>query len=288
MNCPKVGCRIWNGNYSPKNDLEFRFGKRLKYFEYNWETPEQEKIVVFSDLEIPNASDPLYNKVPFKIAWLMESPSLFATWGHFKTPLNWLLEHLNLFAAVATCDDSLVEKYPNKMKFVPFGGVIILKDATRIYPKDKLCSMTAGWLFSPRDIIFNTYKDTGQIQFLGKAYGKFYGNHRDGFKDFMYHISVSSCCTNRYFSSNLTDPMACGTVPIWRGCSRIGDFFDMDGIITFQTMEELDSILKWIGPEDYQKRLPAIQNNLQLIEKYRTPDNVLWENVLSELWNRNI
>ena len=285
MSTPRIGSMIWEGNYSVQGDTDFRYGKRLKYFEYNFWAPWDEKIVVFSDLAIPNAGEPKFAEVPYRVAWLMESPSIFATWGHQMGALNWLLAHLDLFAAVATCDDSLIEKYPTKMKFVPFGGVIVSPEATKVYPKTKLCSMTTGWNFPPRDQIYNAYKDT-LVDCLGKGCGKPLAWIEDGFKDYMYHISVSSCCQNRFFSSNLTDPIACGAVPIWWGCSRIDEFFDMDGIITFKTMEELDGILRCIGPNDYQRRLPAIQNNLQLVEKYRTPDNMLWENVLSELHGR--
>lgn len=286
MVVPKIGSMIWEGDYSVKTDTEFRYGKRLKYFDYNWWKPEDEKIVVFSDYTIPQGGLPRFTNVPYKVAWLMESPVVFASFGGHAAALKWLLQNLDTFVAVATCDDSLVERYPSKMKFVPFGGIIIPKELTRLYSKTKLCSMTAGRLYSPRDLIFNKYKDSGTVDFLGKIFNKPYAATVEGFRDYMYHISVSSCCTNRYFSSNLTDALACGTVPIWRGCSKIGDFFDMDGIITFDTLDDLDAIMKRIGPEDYNKRLGAIQTNLMLVEKYRTPDNVLWENVLSELYGK--
>ena len=284
MNVPTIGCMIWDGNYSVMNDTDFRYGKRLKYFEYNWIKPEQEKIVVFSDYTIPQGAEPRFKHITNKVAWLIESPAVFARFGGHAAALKWLLEHLDTFSVIATCDDSLIEKYPNKMAFVPFGGVIVLPHETRIYHKTKLCSLTAGQLYSPRDLIYNTYKDKGIIDFLGKIVNRPYNSVVDGFKDYMYHISVSSCKENRYFSSNITDAFACGTVPIWWGCSKIGEFFDMDGIITFNNLDELDSILKKIGPEDYNRRLGAIQNNTKLVEKYRTPDNTLWENVLSKLY----
>lgn len=283
-NIPKIGSMIWEGNYSVKNDLNFRYGKLLKYFEYNWWKPEEERIVVFSDYVIPQGKEPRFKNVKHKVAWLMESPAVFSRFGGHAAALQWLIKNLDAFSAVATCDDSLVERYPDKMKFVPFGGVIVPYEETQVYQKTKFCSMTAGQLYSPRDLIYTRYKDTGKIDFLGKVFNRPYKSVVNGFKDYMYHISVSSCRENRYFSSNITDAIACGTIPIWWGCSKINEFFDMNGIITFDTIDKLDDILKNIGIEDYNKRLEAIHNNIKLVERYRTPDNMLWENVLSKLY----
>jgi len=282
---PRIGSMIWDGNYSVQNDINFRYGKLLKYFEYNWWEPQEEKIVVFSDLAIPNASAKVFEHPKHRVAWLMENPTIYASWGHFIQVKKWLLEHLDLFTAVATCDDSFVAAYPDKGVFVPWGGIIVSKADSKLYEKTKHCVMTSGTLWSPRDLIYNKYKDSGVVDFLGKSFGNPYALIVDGFKDYRYHISVSSCCVDRFFSSNLVDPLVCGTVPIWYGCDKLSEFFNMDGIITFRTMEELDSIMATIGEDDYNRRLPAIIENQQLAENYRTPENALWVNLLEKLYN---
>lgn len=58
----------------------------------------------------------------------------------------------------------------------------------------------------------------------------------------------------------------------------------MRGVISFESLDELDTILEKIGPEDYYSRIDAIKINAQLVEKYRTGENALWENVLSTLY----
>ncbi|MEK0336748.1 MAG: hypothetical protein QQN41_04855 [Nitrosopumilus sp.] len=280
---PRIGSQIWEGNYTVKNCPNLRYGKGLKYFEYNWKTPENEKIVIWSDLGIPSAQNPKFSKVPYKVAWMMEGPGVYE-WGHFQPTKKWLFSNLDVFAAVATCDDSLVDKYPDKMIFVPYGGILVPLESTRIYEKTKLCSMTMGTIYPPRDVVYSKYKDSGKVDFLGKAVNKPYASTEDGFKDYMYHITIASSCQNRYFSQNLTDAFACGTVPIWWGCPGIGDFFDINGMIIVNSLVELDEALKKISPEDYNNRLSAVATNHQLVEKYRTPENVLWENVLSKLY----
>ena len=286
MAIPLIGSMIWEGDYSVKNATEYRYGKLFKYFDYNWWKPEDEKIVVFSDVVIPHAVEPRFAKVPFKVAWMMEGPEVFNTFGGHVAAKNWLLKNLDKVAAVATCDDSLVEKYPDKFVFVPFGGIIVPPEESYIYPKTKLCSMTCGVMYPPRDTIYTRYKNSGFIHFLGKAFGNPFVKHVDGFKDYMYHITAPSSRAERYFSAPLCDPLACGTVPIWFGCTKLGDFFDMNGIIAVNSLDELDEALKKISIEDYNSRLGAIATNRQLVEKYRTPDNTLWENVLSNLYGK--
>lgn len=285
-NIPTIGCMIWEGDYSVKNDTDFRYGKRLKYFEYNWQQPEKEKIVVFSDYTIPQIVLPKFDKVLYKIAWMMEGPGVYASYGGHIAVKKWILENLDKITVVATCDDSLIEMYPDKFIFVPFGGVIVLPHETKLYPKTKLCSMTSGWLFGVRNDIYSYYKDTGIIDFLGRAFGKPYNSTAEGFADYMYHVSISSCCDNRYFSSNITDAFACGTVPVWWGCPKIGEFFNTDGIMIVNSIKEIHDVVNRMSVEDYESRRDAIAENFQLVEKYRTPDNNLWENVLSSLWEK--
>ena len=45
---PKIGSMIWFGNYSPQRDTSFRYGKRLKYFEYS-----EHKKLFFCKLDKP-------------------------------------------------------------------------------------------------------------------------------------------------------------------------------------------------------------------------------------------
>ena len=147
-------------------------------------------------------------------------------------------------------------------------------------------------MFPPRNLVRDICSESGKVDFLGRAFGKIYTTTDEGFAPYMYHISIASSCINRYFSSNIADAFACGTVPIWWGCPGISDFFDMDGIIvinppgrSFSTFasDEFKKIMEMIGPEDYKSRVSAIEKNFQLSQRFRIPENALWENVLSKL-----
>jgi hypothetical protein len=67
-----------------------------------------------------------------------------------------------------------------------------------------------------------------------------------------------------------------GTVPIFWGAPNIGEFFDTDGILLFETTEELVGILENITPELYLSMLPAIKNNLSIVSNYRVAEDWMY------------
>jgi hypothetical protein len=58
-------------------------------------------------------------------------------------------------------------------------------------------------------------------------------------------------------------------VPIFRGCPNIGDFFDKQGILCFNTIKELDEILSNLTEEDYYAMLPHIKNNYEIAKRFK-------------------
>lgn len=66
-----------------------------------------------------------------------------------------------------------------------------------------------------------------------------------------------------YFTEKISDCFVTGTVPIYHGSPNIGEFFNMDGILTFTTQEELDNILNNLSEELYISMLPAIVHNYE-------------------------
>jgi hypothetical protein len=81
------------------------------------------------------------------------------------------------------------------------------------------------------------------------------------FKDTMFHISIENTKNINYISEKIIDCFMSFTVPIYWGCPNIKDYFNTDGIIFFETIDELNYILDNLNTEEYKKRLPAILEN---------------------------
>tara|TARA_Y100000310_G_C20452320_1_gene701379 strand:- start:420 stop:875 length:456 start_codon:yes stop_codon:yes gene_type:complete len=90
----------------------------------------------------------------------------------------------------------------------------------------------------------------------------------DSCKDYMFSIVVENGCFDSYFSEKLIDCILTGVVPIYNGCPSIGDYLDMDGIITYNSVDELKSIISNLTIDDYIKRKDSILNNFNKAKEY--------------------
>jgi hypothetical protein len=90
-------------------------------------------------------------------------------------------------------------------------------------------------------------------------------------------VVVENSRCDDYFTEKLIDCFATGTIPIYWGTSNLGSYFNMDGIITFSELGELDTIMANLSPELYTERLLAIQDNFNRHHQYRVPENWMFE-----------
>jgi hypothetical protein len=97
----------------------------------------------------------------------------------------------------------------------------------------------------------------------------------------MYSIVIENCQEVGYFTEKIVDCFMCGTIPIYWGANNIGDYFDSEGVLSFQTIGELQSILKKISTKDYTLRSNAINNNREIAQEICKVD----EKIISFLKN---
>ena len=269
---PRVGLSLstMNWNWTPVN----------KYFSWNTINPETEDIVVLTDGSVVNINNE-FSKTNHKIAWLIESPTVF-TEENWKHIIPFVLENLNRFDYVASCDLNLIKKYPEKFRYVPQSYTGIMEEEMRIYNKTQFISIVASKLnHRPGHILRHTVieKYKNLVRALGRGY-KGFGKNWEAFAESMFSIVIENCKSDGYYTDQIGTPLACGTIPIYWGCSNIGDYYDIDGIITFDTLEELHKILLNLRPADYYKREKSIKNNLEIVRRDYNAGNFLWEAVL--------
>ena len=79
--------------------------------------------------------------------------------------------------------------------------------------------------------------------------------------------------------------MAVGTIPIYWGCPNISDFFNKEGIITFDSIDELKTILENIDFDaHYNSSINAIDENIELAKKYNITEDWMYENIYDRLF----
>lgn len=84
------------------------------------------------------------------------------------------------------------------------------------------------------------------------------------FKDSMFHVAVENVQKENFFTEKVIDAFLTRTVPIYRGCLNLENYFNIGGVITFQTEDELVQIVNSLTEEDYIKRKQAMEDNYEL------------------------
>jgi hypothetical protein len=88
------------------------------------------------------------------------------------------------------------------------------------------------------------------------------------FKDAMFHLTIENSQHANYITEKVIDCFMSYTIPIYWGCPNIGDYFDTNGMIIFNSKDELAAILENLSPELYQSKLNAVKHNYEVAKKH--------------------
>ena len=133
-----------------------------------------------------------------------------------------------------------------------------------------------------RHEIFGGLQSKHKFDMWGSGYRRF-DSKNDPLKDYYFSISVMNCKVDNFFTEVLVDNFRLGTVPIFWGCPNIGEYFDERGIITFDTMEDLDNILSTLTVKDYTDRLDYIKKNLIISKEYVSTDDIVANTIIKNI-----
>lgn len=225
-----------------------------------------------TDLCLPDIAKA--SKVKRKIAWILEPRAIH------PQVYSWIEKNNRLFDYVLTFDTDLVDRGENFL-YYPHGRCWINGEPTTLV-KNKLCSIIAsGKNFAPghqlrHDVIRNKYD---VVDVYGYGY-KPVQNKREALDAYMFSITIENSIQPGYWTEKIVDCFATKTIPIFWGDKSICDHFDGDGIFFFDkltTLEEILEAIRFDGDNLYQTRIDAINKNFELVEKYRIPEDWMYE-----------
>lgn len=209
-------------------------------------------------------------------AWLVEPPIING--GIYQN----ILEHYKNFKYVFSFLRSLETKI-NNFVYIPFGTSHIRQEDINIFDKTKLISMifsSKRWnpFHNLRHEIYEKFKNNN-ISFFGCGTGERLPLKVTGLKDYMFSIIVENSAESDYFTEKLLDCFLTGTVPIYLGCPSIGKYFNSKGILTFNTLDELSSVLNSASAEFYNSLKSTIIENFETAKKYIHPEHLIQEHL---------
>ena len=96
-------------------------------------------------------------------------------------------------------------------------------------------------------------------------------------KDYRFSVVIENCQKDYYFSEKLIDSFITGTIPIYWGCPSISHFFDTNGMLIFNTLNELELIINNLNEGLYNSKFESIKHNFEEAKKYLVADNLIYE-----------
>jgi hypothetical protein len=242
---------------------------------FTWDRTETiQPVTVFTDENIDEAINHLSR---YNVAWLYESPEVT------RKAYKLVDRHADKFQRILTFHQPLLEKHAHA-RFTPIGGCWLHERDWAVFPKKHNVSVIASSKKSlPGHKLRHTVikENKSAIEFIaGSGYHPIQFK-KEALQDFRYSICIENCRENFYFTEKLIDCFLTGTVPIYWGCPAIGLFFNLDGIVTFESQQQLKAALPFLNEADYKRRSAAIRMNFELAQRYVYVEKLIWENIAS-------
>ena len=163
---------------------------------------------------------------------------------------DWAIKNKDIFSFILTQNDKVLNNCDNVL-YQPFGHTWFKPDQyNKEYKKEfKLAHLQGKLLktyghslrhqvtfrkneFKIPTKFYETYGDRNNIEDarLGKEFI---------FSDSQFGVIIENISSRGYFTEKILDCFLLKTIPFYWGCSNIGDFFDIEGVITFNNVDDL-------------------------------------------------
>lgn len=103
----------------------------------------------------------------------------------------------------------------------------------------------------------------------GGSFDKWRQDKIDTFRPFQYSVCIENSSRENYFTEKITDCILNKTIPIYYGCSNIGDFYNDKGIIQVRNADEIIEVINKLTPEYYDSMLEVVEENYQKAFEYK-------------------
>lgn len=237
-------------------------------------TFKQGEIVIYTDSQISEAKYYQGNK---NIAWLIEPRELQ------PFVYDFIEKYYQYFFKIFTHDHEILN-LPNAV-LIPYGGCWIDKKDFSIYKKLKNTSITASskQFLSGHRLRHQCIEHfKSQIDIYGRGFNEI-DSKLISLKDYRFHIVVENVKKDFWFTEKIIDAFVTGCIPIYYGCPSIGNFFDINGIITFDNINELSEILNTLDENLYWSKIESIKNNFEIAKKYILAENSIHNFIINQI-----
>jgi len=221
----------------------------------------------------------LADTTPYKVFWQLEPEDIIPTEER-------LIKNHKFYDLILTYNSRVLSKCPNAVLFSNNG--VWTKESDTSQKKFQVSFLTsAKTMCAGHRFRIATFKelqqwlgDGGELPLPVKMHMSppYLQDKRDMLVPFQYAISIQNSQQPNYFSEILLDCFATKTIPIFWGCANIGQFFNLDGVLSFSdvspsdtTATRLKGILGSLTPDFYHssKVQAAVEENYRKALAYK-------------------
>jgi hypothetical protein len=214
-----------------------------------------------------------------------------------RESLTSVVENRSQYDLILCADDEIIDSCPNAMLF-PYGSTWLNRgklnhpdglgyfdpEVVTFDKKDRTIndvSFLASWYdtdrqgYGVRKEVWDRQEEinipimfhTSRKSFLNAPNPLPTGEKEDLFYS-MFHICIENQSVRHYFTEKLIDSFLTYTIPVYWGCPNIGSYFHTEGMILFDTVDELIPKLNELTYESYYDKLVFVEKNRKIAESY--------------------
>jgi len=192
---------------------------------------------------------------------------------------DWAIANKQYFSVILTWDEKVLNNCDNAM-FLPFGHTWFRKaEYEKTYDKIFQVSHLAG-------VLNKTYGHSLRHELTAREHElktptnfyKTYGSRSDindarkgkieVFGGSQFGVAIENTNHRGYFTEKILDLFLLKTIPIYWGCSNIGDFFNPYGIFECSNVDDITYTINSLDETTYENHREAIEENYQTALKY--------------------
>lgn len=254
-------------------------GKTSNLIEYKRDLAHWEGVTIFTDSYVCSPV-PAQVRSKYKIGWLLESrpwiPHIYNAVPNFIDQFDFIMTH----------DEELLRQFPEKTKKVIFGGCWVDEQNYGVHPKTKNLSM----IYSSKNTLDGhrlRHEIANKIvhddfDLFGAGANNPIDKKEEALIDYRFSVVIENTKRRNYFTEKLLDCFATGTIPVYYGCDNILDYFDTEGILTFESKEQFEKLLPTLTKELYDDKIEAVRANFSKFKEYAVTEDWLYYNILKE------
>lgn len=214
---------------------------------------------------------------------------------------DWVIKNKDAFTLILTWNDKVLKECSNS-RFLGFGSTWFLPEQYEAsHLKEFKISHLCGTLLKSygHQMRHEVLDRAKEFEIPINFYDKIGDRHNENdarigketvFGNSQYGIAIENFSHRGYFTEKILDCFLLKTIPIYWGCSNIEDFFNTNGIIQFNNVDELIYQVNNLDEYFYKNRNTqiTIEENYQTALKYISYEKNIAETIITIFKNNKL